>query len=82
MSCNCGKNECSSSRRDFLATGLLATLAAAGCSTENNPFQPEDKVMLTGQTVKLLSVNGEVIEMDRAFLKPVPDLPQLSNSEE
>ena len=82
MSCNCNKNECSNSRRDFLATGLLATLAAAGCSTGNNPFEPEDKPALTGEKVKLLSVDCEIIEIDRAYLKPVPDLPQLSNSEE
>jgi Fe-S-cluster-containing dehydrogenase component len=32
--------------------------------------------------VKLLSVDGEVIEIDKAFLKPVPDLPAVSNAEE
>ena len=32
--------------------------------------------------MKLLSVDGEIIEMDKAFLKPVPDLPRVSNSEE
>jgi molybdopterin-containing oxidoreductase family iron-sulfur binding subunit len=62
--------------------GLLATLSAAGCGSDDNPFQPEEPVALTGEKVKLLSVNGEVIEVDRAFLKPVPELPALSNSEE
>ena len=31
--------------------------------------------------VKLLSVDGEVIEVDEAFLKPVADLPPVSNIE-
>ncbi len=69
------------SRREFLATGLLATLAV-GCSTKNNPFAPDEKIALTGEMVKLLSVDGEVIEVDKAFLKPVPDMPPVSNSEE
>lgn len=70
------------SRREFLLTGLLASAAVAGCSDNNNPFSTEEKVALTGQKVKLLSVNGEVIEIDKAFLKPVPDTPHLSNAEE
>ena len=87
MSCNCDKNNdnksCSgNSRREFLLTGLLASAALAGCGNNDNPFTPEDKVELTGEKVKLLSVNGEVIEIDKAFLKPVPDMPQLSNEEE
>lgn len=84
MSCNCGENNCNkNSRRDFLLTGLLATTAAvAGCSDKKNPFSTDEPVGLTGEKVKLLSVNGEIIEIDRAFLKPVPDLPHLSNAEE
>jgi molybdopterin-containing oxidoreductase family iron-sulfur binding subunit len=71
-----------SSRRNCLRTGLLATTALAGCSTESNPFIPEQAVALTGEKVKLLSVTGEVIEIDKAFLKPVPNLPTLTNAEE
>jgi len=37
---------------------------------------------LTGEKVKLLSVTGEVIEIDKAYLKPVPDMPPISNEEE
>ena len=70
------------SRREFLLTGLLASAAVAGCSDKNNPFSTEENVALSGEKVKLLSVNGEVIEIDKAFLKPVPDIPHLSNSEE
>jgi molybdopterin-containing oxidoreductase family iron-sulfur binding subunit len=85
MSCNCNKEECgsSNSRREFLLTGLLATVGAAvGCSDKQTPFTPQEKVALTGEKVKLLSVDGEIIEVDKAFLKPVPDLPHISNSEE
>lgn len=71
-----------SSRREFLAASLLASVGVAGCTNDKNPFTPDTEVALTGEKVKLLSVNGDVIEVDRAFLKPVPDLPTLSNSEE
>jgi Fe-S-cluster-containing dehydrogenase component len=71
-----------SSRRDFILTGLAATVAAAGCSGDDSPFKPQDEVALTGEKVKLLSVDGEVIEVDRAYLKPVPEFPTLSNAEE
>ncbi|MFA5245316.1 MAG: 4Fe-4S dicluster domain-containing protein [Pedobacter sp.] len=73
-------NNNNTSRRDFLLSGMAATAALTGCNT--NPFMPEDEVVLTGEKVKLVSVNGDVIEIDRAFLKPVPDLPQLSNAQE
>jgi len=70
------KNE--TSRREFLAAGLLAGLAV-GC--KSNPFAPEDgNVKPSGEKVKLLSVDGEEIEVDKAFLKPVPDMPPVSNS--
>jgi hypothetical protein len=48
--CNCEKN----SRREFLFTGLLATMAVAGCSDKKNPFKPEEEVALTGEKVKLI----------------------------
>jgi molybdopterin-containing oxidoreductase family iron-sulfur binding subunit len=65
------------SRREFLAAGLLAGLAA-GCS---NPFTSEDAtVKPSGEKVKLLSVDGEEIEVDKAFLKPVPDMPTVTNA--
>jgi len=71
------------SRRDFLAVGILAAGVATGCSSKKNPFDgyAGGDVKASGKTVKLLSVDGQVIEMDEAFLKPVPDLP-ISNSEE
>jgi Fe-S-cluster-containing dehydrogenase component len=69
-------------RRVFLLGGLLGTAALVeGCSEPKNPFA-QDEVVLTGEKVKLLSVDGQIIEIDRAFLKPVPDVPHLSNAEE
>jgi len=70
------------SRREFLLTGLLASMTAAGCGNDSSPFTPTEEVALTGEKVKLLSVDGEVIEVDKAYLKPVPDIPRLPNSEE
>ena len=67
------------SRRDFIA-GALTTVACASCSCGGKDHShDETEVKPSGEKVKLLSVNGEVIEVDRAFLKPVPDLPQPSN---
>jgi Fe-S-cluster-containing dehydrogenase component len=70
------------SRRDFLLTGLLAGATLAGCSETQNPFEDKVTAMIkpSGKMVKLLSVDGEVIEVDEAFLKPV-DLPTVSNME-
>ena len=77
------KNENNNSRRDFLFGGIAATTAVlSGCLDNSHPFKTEESVALTGEKVKLLSVNGDVIEIDRAFLKPVPDLPTLTNDEE
>jgi len=67
------------SRREFLTAGLLAGLAV-GCG-KPDPFTPADEtVKPTGEKVKLLSVDGEEIEVDKAFLKPVPDMPAVSNT--
>jgi molybdopterin-containing oxidoreductase family iron-sulfur binding subunit len=70
------------SRRDFLVTGLLASVAT-GCSG-NDPFtaNADQQVTPSGEKVKLLSADGEIIEVDKAFLKPVPDVPHVSNAEE
>lgn len=68
------------SRQEFLAAGLLTTMAVA-CNSKKSPFNPEDEVKASGEKVKLLSVDGEIIEVDKAFLKPVPHLPSVSNEE-
>lgn len=53
----------------------------AGCGNED-PFKPADNTVApSGEKVKLLSVDGEMIEVDKAFLKPVPDTSHITNSE-
>lgn len=73
----------STSRRSFLATGILAAGALAGCNAKKNPFEgyAESDVKASGETIKLLSVDGEVIEVDKAFIKPVPPMPSVTNAE-
>ena len=68
------------SRREFLAAGILTTMAVA-CNSKKLPFDREDEIMESGEKVKLLSVDGNVIEVDKAFLKPVPHMPSVSNEE-
>lgn len=60
-------SESPSSRRRFL--GDIFT-------KEENPFRPleEETVKETGEKVQLLSVDGFVVEVDKAYLKPVPDI--------
>lgn len=68
-----------SSRREFLTTGLLTGLAV-GCG-KADAFIPDDPAIKpSGEKVQLLSVDGEIIEVDKAFLKPVPELPTVSNA--
>jgi len=78
------ENNDNSGRRDFLVRGLMTAVAAAGVASCNNPFSSaaDEKVAPSGETVKLLSIDGEIIEVDKAFIKPVPDMPHLSNAEE
>jgi len=71
------------SRREFIAGGLAAAVACTNCSCGGKGHtHAEEEIKATGEKVKLLSVNGEVIEVDKAFLKPVPDLPTVSNAAE
>ena len=67
------------SRREFLAAGILTTMAVA-CNSNHSPF-PADDIEASGEKVKLLSVDGNVIEVDKAFLKPLPHMPSVSNDE-
>ena len=68
------------SRREFLAAGILTTVAVA-CNSKKLPFDREEDLMASGEKVKLLSIDGNVIEVDKAFLKPVPHMPSVSNEE-
>ncbi|HEX6914492.1 MAG TPA: 4Fe-4S dicluster domain-containing protein [Chitinophagaceae bacterium] len=70
------------SRRDFLISGL-ATALLAGC-TKGDPFTESaaaEGVSASGEKIRLLSMDGQVIEVDKAFLKPVPDVHHVSAAE-
>src|SRR6185369_13867047 len=72
------------SRRDFLKGAAVAVAAATvtACSSKD-PFTAfgENTAQPSGEKVKLLSVTGEIIEVDKAYLKPVPEAPHVSNEE-
>lgn len=72
------------SRRDFLLGGLLAAGVVSGCNPDKDAFEAgaAGGVKASGKKIKLLSVDGDVIEVDEAFLKPVPHMPPVSNTEE
>jgi molybdopterin-containing oxidoreductase family iron-sulfur binding subunit len=59
-------------RRDFLKKGL-GIAAIASSITALHAFQT-DSVELTGEMVRLLSPEGEIVEIDKGFLKPVPEV--------
>lgn len=75
-------NKQDTSRREFLLTSILLGMAASSCDDKSNPFANGEHVVPSGEKVKLLSVDGEIVEVDRAYLKPIPDLPPVSNAEE
>ncbi|MCX6300269.1 MAG: 4Fe-4S dicluster domain-containing protein [Bacteroidetes bacterium] len=76
------ENNDSTSRRTFIAGSILAGLAV-GCSNKKDPFtqSAEETVAASGEKVKLLSVDGEIVEVDIAYLKPIPHLPPVSIDE-
>ena len=51
----------------------LGIAAVAGSVTALKAFQ-KDSVEETGEKVKLLSPEGEIVEIDKAYLKPVPEV--------
>lgn len=59
-------------RRDFLRKGLGIT-ALTGTAAALQAFQ-QDSVEESGEKVKLLSPEGEIVEIDKAYLKPVPEV--------
>ncbi|MDH4091645.1 MAG: 4Fe-4S dicluster domain-containing protein [Cyclobacteriaceae bacterium] len=66
-------------RRNFLK-GILLAGAAAGCSTKD-PFTSAAKeggAQPSGEMVQLLSTTGEIIEVDKAFLKPTEQIPSIT----
>src|SRR4051812_16548966 len=69
-------------RRNFLKGALLA--GVAGC-TSKDPFTIEAKkeqVQPSGEMVKLLSTSGEIIEVDKAYLKPTEQIPSITHMAE
>lgn len=66
------KDTTTSGRRDFLKKGLVTgTLSATAMALV--AFQ-NDTVQESGKKVKLLSPEGKIIEIDSAYLKPVPEV--------
>jgi Fe-S-cluster-containing dehydrogenase component len=60
-------------RRSFLKKGL--TLGAFSATALALSAFKSDEVVETGEKVKLLSPEGELVEIDRAYIKPAPELP-------
>jgi len=64
----------SEGRRSFIRKAGLAGLLT-GSAWAAHAFKPEDvEVEETGNKVQLLSQDGEIVEIDEAYLKPVPDV--------
>ena len=53
-------------------------------SAKDSPFSSllDEPVSETGEMVQLLSPDGQVVEIDKAYLKPVPDSPVPTNGRE
>ena len=65
-------NNANNSRRSFLKKGIaLGAFSATALAIAS--FQKED-VEETGEKVKLLSPEGEIVEIDKAYVKPAQDL--------
>ncbi|RLD40949.1 MAG: 4Fe-4S dicluster domain-containing protein, partial [Bacteroidetes bacterium] len=65
-------NNAKNSRRSFLKKGIaLGAFSATALAIAS--FQKDD-VDETGEKVKLLSPEGEVVEIDKAYVKPAQDL--------
>lgn len=59
-------------RRNFLRK-TLGTALVAGSASALHAFQ-QDGAQETGEKVKLLSPDGQIIEIDKGYLKPVPNV--------
>lgn len=65
-------DQISKNRRALLKTGLALGALASSTSTLNAFYNKEAQP--TGEMVRLLSPDGEIVEIDKAFLKPVPSV--------
>jgi Fe-S-cluster-containing dehydrogenase component len=63
-------NEINNSRRKFLGKGLIA--GALSASTLATACFKQKGAEETGNKVKLLSPDGEIVEVDSGYIKPVP----------
>jgi Fe-S-cluster-containing dehydrogenase component len=63
------------SRRDFLKEFV---------DPQDSPFKSllDEPVTESGKKVQLLSVDGQVVEIDAAYLKPIPEHPQQNDNRE
>lgn len=57
-----------SSRRGFIKTVAIATAATAACGGLSSSCNSKTAVTTTGEKVKLLSPDGEIVEIDSAYL--------------
>jgi molybdopterin-containing oxidoreductase family iron-sulfur binding subunit len=72
-------------RRNFLkgAGAMLTGAVFTACSTD--PFSTgarKEQVKPSGEMVKLLSTTGEIIEVDKAYLKPTEEIPSITHMAE
>jgi len=71
-------------RRNFLKGAGAMMASIAGCNSKD-PFTTEGKkeqVQPSGEMVKLLSTTGEIIEVDKAYLKPTEEIPSITHMAE
>lgn len=62
------------SRRNFLVKGIgAAALVTSAGAIANSLFKNED-VLASGETVKLLSPDGKIVEIDKSYIKPAPEI--------
>ncbi len=60
-------------RRSFIKKAGLAGLLTGSTWVASDAFQ-SNQIEKSGKTVQLLSQDGELVEVDEAFLKPIPDI--------
>ncbi|MDX1628350.1 MAG: 4Fe-4S dicluster domain-containing protein [Fulvivirga sp.] len=65
----------STSRRKFLSAGIALGGATGVSFADQLRFFVDSTIEPSGEIVKLLSQTGEIIEIDKAYLKPVPEMP-------
>jgi Fe-S-cluster-containing dehydrogenase component len=67
----------SDSRRNFLKAGIVLTALAATANLKASALFNNKDATPSGDMVKLMSPDGEIVEIDSAYLKPIPELPDI-----